>query len=278
MPSPGVPADLPALVAARGVGIPIWSEIELASRFLRGKLVAITGSNGKTTTTALVGHILAGAGLPVIVAGNIGTPLISRVDDSSDTPLPWSRSAASSSSRSFPSAPTSPCCSISRPTISTATARLKTIAARRCASSKTRPSRDAAVLNADDPVLARQSPQRGPTSAGSAAPAICLPAPACEEADRLSRPARRNRSARTQRYRPARRTQCRKRSGCRVRRMAHRRASRGHRGGGAQLSRRRAPHRVCRRYSRRAVLQRLQGHQRGRHAEGPGRLSRRPAW
>jgi UDP-N-acetylmuramoylalanine--D-glutamate ligase len=83
VPSPGVPAELPGLVAARGAGIPIWSEIELASRFLRGKLVAVTGSNGKTTTTALLGHILAGAGVPVIVAGNIGTPLISRVDDSS---------------------------------------------------------------------------------------------------------------------------------------------------------------------------------------------------
>ena len=84
VPSPGVPAGLPALVAARSAGIPVWSEVELASRFLRGRLVAITGSNGKTTTTALVGHILAGAGMPVTVAGNIGTPLISCVDQSSD--------------------------------------------------------------------------------------------------------------------------------------------------------------------------------------------------
>ena len=84
VPSPGVPATLPPLVAAREAGIPIWSEIELASRFLRGRLVAITGSNGKTTTTALIAHILAGAGMPVIVAGNIGTPLISKVQDSSD--------------------------------------------------------------------------------------------------------------------------------------------------------------------------------------------------
>jgi UDP-N-acetylmuramoylalanine--D-glutamate ligase len=84
VPSPGVPADLPGLLAACGANIPIWSEIELASRFLQGKLLAVTGSNGKTTTTALIGHILAGAGLPTIVAGNIGTPLISRVADSSD--------------------------------------------------------------------------------------------------------------------------------------------------------------------------------------------------
>jgi UDP-N-acetylmuramoylalanine--D-glutamate ligase len=85
VPSPGVPPTMPALAAARAIGIPVWSEIELAWRFLRGRLICITGSNGKTTTTALTGHILETAGLPVQVAGNIGTPLISRVDVSSDT-------------------------------------------------------------------------------------------------------------------------------------------------------------------------------------------------
>lgn len=85
VPSPGVSPMLPALAAARSLGIPVWSEIELAWRFLRGRLVCITGSNGKTTTTSLVGHILETAGLPVQVAGNIGTPLISRVDVSSDS-------------------------------------------------------------------------------------------------------------------------------------------------------------------------------------------------
>jgi UDP-N-acetylmuramoylalanine--D-glutamate ligase len=84
VPSPGVPLTMPALAAARAIGIPVWSEMELAWRFLRGRLVCITGSNGKTTTTSLVGHILETAGLPVQVAGNIGTPLISRVDVSSD--------------------------------------------------------------------------------------------------------------------------------------------------------------------------------------------------
>ncbi len=82
--SPGVPLAMPALAAARAIGIPVWSEMELAWRFLRGRLVCITGSNGKTTTTSLVGHILENSGLPVQVAGNIGTPLISRVDMSSD--------------------------------------------------------------------------------------------------------------------------------------------------------------------------------------------------
>ncbi|MBI3668925.1 MAG: UDP-N-acetylmuramoyl-L-alanine--D-glutamate ligase [Acidobacteria bacterium] len=83
--SPGVPQEMPQLAAARAEHIPIWSEIELAWRFLRGRLVAITGSNGKTTTTALIGHILETAGIPTLVAGNIGTPLISRVEATSDS-------------------------------------------------------------------------------------------------------------------------------------------------------------------------------------------------
>jgi UDP-N-acetylmuramoylalanine--D-glutamate ligase len=78
--SPGVPANLPALELARAKGIPVWSEIELAWRFLRGKLVAITGSNGKTTTTSLVAHIFKTAGVPTLVGGNIGTPLLALVE------------------------------------------------------------------------------------------------------------------------------------------------------------------------------------------------------
>ena len=54
VPSPGVPADSPLLIAARAAGVTIWSEIELAYRFLQGKMIGITGSNGKTTTTSLV--------------------------------------------------------------------------------------------------------------------------------------------------------------------------------------------------------------------------------
>jgi len=80
IPSPGVPADAPLLQAARAKGVTIWSEIELAYRFRRGKLVGITGSNGKTTTTSLVEHILRTASFPTILAGNIGTPLISCVE------------------------------------------------------------------------------------------------------------------------------------------------------------------------------------------------------
>ena len=83
--SPGVPRNLPFLRGARAAGIPVWSEIELAWRFLRGKLVAITGSNGKTTTTALTAHLLKTAGIDTLVGGNIGTPLLSLVESSTDS-------------------------------------------------------------------------------------------------------------------------------------------------------------------------------------------------
>jgi len=84
IPSPGVPADAPLLRSAREKNITVWSEIELADRFLDGRLIGITGSNGKTTTTSLVHHILRVAGFSSMVAGNIGTPLISRVALSSE--------------------------------------------------------------------------------------------------------------------------------------------------------------------------------------------------
>jgi UDP-N-acetylmuramoylalanine--D-glutamate ligase len=80
VPSPGVPADFSLLMTAKSGGVTIWSEIELAYRFLQGTLIGITGSNGKTTTTALVEHILQTGGFPTVLAGNIGTPLISCVE------------------------------------------------------------------------------------------------------------------------------------------------------------------------------------------------------
>ena len=82
--SPGVPADEPHLQAARAKGVTIWSEIELAYRFMKGRLIGITGSNGKTTTTSLVAHVLKGAGMHTILAGNIGMPLIGCVDAMTD--------------------------------------------------------------------------------------------------------------------------------------------------------------------------------------------------
>ena len=77
--SPGVPGEMPLVVGARARGIPVWSEIELGARLLDNPLVGVTGTNGKTTTTALLGEIFRAGGRPVEVAGNIGRPLTSLV-------------------------------------------------------------------------------------------------------------------------------------------------------------------------------------------------------
>src|SRR4030095_16385996 len=84
IPSPGVPADASLLEEARALGLTIWSEVELADHFLYGKLIGITGSNGKTTTTALIEHILRAAEFSTVLAGNIGTPLIAHVGETTD--------------------------------------------------------------------------------------------------------------------------------------------------------------------------------------------------
>ena len=81
--SPGVPVDAPPLVQARALGEPVIGEIELAAQHLAGPIVAITGSNGKTTTTTLAGEILAAGGFATLVGGNIGTPAISLVERAS---------------------------------------------------------------------------------------------------------------------------------------------------------------------------------------------------
>ncbi|MGE5570542.1 MAG: UDP-N-acetylmuramoyl-L-alanine--D-glutamate ligase [Rhodospirillales bacterium] len=77
--SPGVPADLPELEAARRRGTRVLGEVELTAGFLQGCTMGITGANGKTTTTALAGHILREAGIPVQVGGNIGTPVTAMI-------------------------------------------------------------------------------------------------------------------------------------------------------------------------------------------------------
>lgn len=86
--SPGIPVDAPFTDVVRNAGIPIWSEIELAYHYGRGKIAAITGTNGKTTTTALVGEIVKAHNAKTIVVGNIGIPyteLCDTTDDDSDT-------------------------------------------------------------------------------------------------------------------------------------------------------------------------------------------------
>jgi len=82
--SPGVPSEIAPLAAARAKGIPIVSELEVASRYLKGNVIAITGSNGKTTTTTLVGEILKASGHAVQVGGNIGTAMCGLVDTSTE--------------------------------------------------------------------------------------------------------------------------------------------------------------------------------------------------
>lgn len=77
--SPGVPWHQPALVEARQAGVPVIGEIELAWRFVRGRVVAITGTKGKSTTTTLVGRMLAAAGIAVTAGGNLGTALSAQV-------------------------------------------------------------------------------------------------------------------------------------------------------------------------------------------------------
>lgn len=79
--SPGVPSSLPGLMDARTKGIPVIGELELALREIGRPVVAVTGTNGKTTTTMLTGHLLQGAGIRACVAGNIGTPLLGVLDD-----------------------------------------------------------------------------------------------------------------------------------------------------------------------------------------------------
>lgn len=82
--SPGVPLDTPELAQVKSFGLPVIGELELAARFLKGKTAAITGSNGKTTTTSLLGAILTQAGFPTLVGGNIGVPVIALIDQSKD--------------------------------------------------------------------------------------------------------------------------------------------------------------------------------------------------
>ena len=85
--SPGVPPEQPMVQAARAKGVPVIAEIELASRWLQGRVIAITGTKGKSTTTALTGRILATAGFKVTVGGNIGAPLSAQVSESTPDTL-----------------------------------------------------------------------------------------------------------------------------------------------------------------------------------------------
>ncbi len=94
VPSPGVPQNHPLLVAAVRQGVPVWSEIELAARCLRCPVLAVTGTNGKSTTTTLLGAMLRATGAAVFVGGNLGTPLA----DAACAPDAWDVAVAEVSS------------------------------------------------------------------------------------------------------------------------------------------------------------------------------------
>ncbi len=87
--SPGVPSDIPPIQLAREVGVPVWSEVELAYQFLSGPVIGVTGSNGKTTTTALLGEMFQQAGVRYVVAGNIGNALTATLEQSQLQPQTW---------------------------------------------------------------------------------------------------------------------------------------------------------------------------------------------
>ena len=136
--SPGVPVDAPPLVQARALGESVIGEIELAAQFLPGPIVAITGSNGKTTTTTLTGEIMT---LPVsrpLVGGNIGTPAISLAERAKPETIDRAGRSPAFSWKPFrPSGRKSRSYLTSRPTISTAIALSRPMSTPRLASSRT---------------------------------------------------------------------------------------------------------------------------------------------
>lgn len=80
--SPGVPPEIPVVAEAKAAGVPVIGEVELAFRWLKGRVIAITGTKGKSTTTSLTGRMLRQAGFAVTVGGNIGAPISAQVDES----------------------------------------------------------------------------------------------------------------------------------------------------------------------------------------------------
>jgi UDP-N-acetylmuramoylalanine--D-glutamate ligase len=159
--SPGVPAKLPQLEAARMRGIPVWSEVELAWRLLRGKLIAITGSNGKTTTTSLVAHILKTANIPTLVGGNIGVPLLALVESSMDTTVTVAEISSFQLETMEAFRPEIGVLLNITPDHLDRHASFEEYARAKMRMFENQLDRDAAVLNADDPEITRRMPSRG---------------------------------------------------------------------------------------------------------------------
>ncbi|MGA3293735.1 MAG: UDP-N-acetylmuramoyl-L-alanine--D-glutamate ligase [Candidatus Acidiferrales bacterium] len=158
--SPGVPVKLPPLELARSRGVAVWSEIELAWRFLRGKLVAITGSNGKTTTTSLVAHILKNAGIPTLVGGNIGVPLVSLIEASTDSSVTVAEISSFQLEATDAFRPGIGVLLNLTPDHLDRHASFEEYADAKMRLFENQLDRDAAVLNADDPEVTRRMPSR----------------------------------------------------------------------------------------------------------------------
>lgn len=156
--SPGVPANLPQLERARSAGVPVWSELELAWRFLRGKLVGITGSNGKTTTTSLVAHILKTAGIHTLVGGNIGVPLLALVESSTDASVTVAEISSFQLETVAEFRPEIGVLLNLTPDHLDRHASFDEYARAKMRMFENRLDRDAAVLNADDPEVTRRMP------------------------------------------------------------------------------------------------------------------------
>lgn len=159
--SPGVPVKLPQLEEARAKGIPVWSEIELAWRLLRGKLIAITGSNGKTTTTSLVGHILKTANIPTLVGGNIGVPLLALVESSMDTTVTVAEISSFQLETIEKFRPEIGVLLNLTPDHLDRHVSFEEYARAKMRMFENQLDRDAAVLNADDPEITKRMPSRG---------------------------------------------------------------------------------------------------------------------
>jgi UDP-N-acetylmuramoylalanine--D-glutamate ligase len=158
--SPGVPVKLAPVALARSRGVTVWSEIELAWRFLRGKLVAITGSNGKTTTTSLVAHILKTAGIQTFVGGNIGVPLLSLVESSVDSSVTVAEISSFQLEAIEAFRPEIGVLLNLTPDHLDRHASFEEYAAAKLRMFENQLDRDCAVLNADDPEVTRRMPSR----------------------------------------------------------------------------------------------------------------------
>ena len=149
-----------AVALARSRGVTVWSEIELAWRFLRGKLVAITGSNGKTTTTSLVAHILKTAGIQTFVGGNIGVPLLSLVESSVDSSVTVAEISSFQLEAIEAFRPEIGVLLNLTPDHLDRHASFEEYAAAKMRMFENQLDRDCAVLNADDPEVTRRMPSR----------------------------------------------------------------------------------------------------------------------